>query len=100
MAWQNNRETHVPTKLREACLTRDNHQCTVTMQNGQRCPEVTALEAAHIHQRKRGETLTVDKLTTKCHWHHNRETQGQAKQARQGKRPNPWRDGDIHPALR
>lgn len=100
MAWENGRDNHVPPKMREACLTRDSHQCTVLMQNGQRCPEATHLEAAHITQRRKGERLTVDMLTTKCHWHHNRETQSQATRARSGSRPNPWRPRDTHPALR
>ena len=30
MAWDNNRPTHVPTPLRNACLERDGNQCTAT----------------------------------------------------------------------
>lgn len=100
MAWDNNRPTHVPTKLRRACLERDGQRCTVEMQDSQRCPETTQLEAAHVAQWRAGERLTLEMLTTKCHWHHNRETQAQAKLARAGTKVSPFRAREKHPALR
>lgn len=103
MPWENNRPTHVPTSVRNACLERDGHQCTVTMQDGTRCPETTNLEAAHIGRWQLGEHTTVSDVITKCHWHHNRETMQQAAAARaQGARgrPSAFRKREGHPGLK
>ena len=102
MAWENNRPTHVPTAVREACLTRDNNRCRAIQRNGQRCPETTRLEAAHIGQWHEGEQTTVHMVRTLCHWHHNRETQAQAATARRNAKPKPsaTRPHETHPALR
>ncbi|GAA3581175.1 hypothetical protein GCM10022198_00340 [Klugiella xanthotipulae] len=98
MAWENSRPSHVPTAVRDACLARDNHRCTVTQRNGTRCPETANLEAAHIDQWVWGETTTVAMVVTKCHWHHNRETQAQAAAAR-GPRQSYLRAEERHPGL-
>jgi len=103
MAWQNNRPNHVPTRVREQALDRDGHRCTAVMQNGQRCPETTNLEAAHLGQWQPGEHTTVDMVRTLCHWHHNRETQQQAATARTQAthtKPSPTRPPEQHPAFR
>lgn len=98
MAWENNRPTHVPGKVREAALHRDGNRCTATMRDGTRCTETTRLEAAHIQQWQPGETLTVHDVRMLCHWHHNRETQQQARDARK-----PYvshvRPNEQHPAF-
>lgn len=96
--WDNNRPKHVPTPIRDACLNRDGHQCTALMTNGQRCTETTRLEAAHLTQWQHGERTTVDMVTTLCHWHHNRQTQREATQART--RPSPHHPAEQHPGLR
>lgn len=101
MAWDNGRPTHVPTAVREACLARDGNRCTEIQRDGHRCPETTRLEAAHITQWTPGEQTTVDNVRTLCHWHHNRETQQQAAQARATlPRPQHNHPGETHPALR
>lgn len=101
MPWENNRPTHVPTKVREACLHRDGTQCTATMRDGTRCTETTNLEAAHINPWTPGENTTPGMVRTLCHWHHNRETQAEARAAR-GKqlRPSALRPTEEHPGLR
>lgn len=98
MAWDNNRPTHVPTPLRDACLTRDGNQCTATRHDGTRCPETTRLEADHRTPTHQGGPTTLDNLTTLCHWHHNRKTQREAAQARQ--RPPDTHPSETHPAFR
>ena len=98
MGWTTNTK-HVPTKLRNACLQRDNHQCTATMLNGQRCPETTNLEADHIHGWQQDEQLTVEELQTLCTWHHNQKTQKQATAARKAKAPPTKRRNNKHPGL-
>lgn len=103
MAWENGRPNHVPQRVREACLTRDNNQCTATLKAGGRCSETTHLEAAHITQWKPGETTTINMVRTLCHWHHNRETQQEAAKARTAARrntPTPTHPHETHPALR
>lgn len=100
MPWENNRPNHVPKRIREQCLQRDGHQCTATTRDGHRCPETTRLEAAHIRPWQPGETTHPDNIRTLCHWHHNRETQAQAQEARKRagiateKRPK-----ETHPGL-
>lgn len=103
MPWENSRPTHVPTKVRQACLTRDGNRCTVTLQAGGRCTETTNLEAAHIGRWSPDENTTVDDVTTKCHWHHNRETMQQAADARKQSgqaKPSARRTTEVHPALK
>lgn len=102
MAWENNRPTHVPSNIRTACLQRDGYQCTATLRNGTRCTETTSLEAAHLTQWHPGERTTVDMVTTLCHWHHNRETQQQAAQARKRntKHGTHLHPREQHPGLR
>ncbi len=103
MAWENNRPDHVPTKVRDACLKRDNNRCTATLRTGGRCTETTRLEAAHITQWQPGERTTVDIVRTLCHWHHNRITQREAAEARakaQQHRPSSSHPRETHPALR
>lgn len=99
MTWERGRPTHVPTTVRTACLNRDGHQCTQTMRNGQRCPETTNLEAAHWNAWQPGETITVDHVRTLCHWHHNRETQKQAAQARGANQGSVTHPRERHPGL-
>lgn len=96
MPWENSRPTHVPTRIRDACLTRDGHRCTATLNTGQRCPATTNLQAAHTTQWQPGEQTTVDNVRTLCHWHHNRETQTQAATARRP-RPSATRRAEQHP---
>jgi hypothetical protein len=98
MGWTTNTK-HVPTTLRNACLTRDGNQCTATMTNGRRCPETTNLEADHIHGWQAGEKLTTDMLQTLCKWHHNKKTQRQAAAARKAKQPPTRRRTQKHPGL-
>ncbi len=102
MAWENNRPSHVPTAVRDACLQRDGHRCTQTQRDGTRCPETTRLEAAHLTQWREGEQTTVSMVRTLCHWHHNRETQKQAAEARSKAAPKPssTRPTEVHPAFR
>ena len=103
MAWDNNRPNHVPTRVREQALQRDGNRCTAIQRNGQRCPETTQLEAAHIGQWHEGEQTTVNMVRILCHWHHNRETQAQAAQARADRsqhRPQATHPNETHPALR
>jgi hypothetical protein len=100
MPWDNNRPTHVPTRIRDACLQRDGYRCTAIMHNGTRCTETTNLEAAHNQGWHQNERLTVDMLHTACHWHHNRETQTEAAQARQqlaNRRPSAFHPREKHP---
>jgi len=101
--WDNGRPNHVPARIREQALERDGHRCTQTMQNGQRCPETTQLEAAHLTQWHPGEHTTVDMVRILCSWHHNRETQREAAEARArsgSKRPNATHPTEPHPGLR
>lgn len=103
MAWDNNRPNHVPQQVRTACLERDGNRCTQTQRDGTRCPETTNLEAAHLTQWKPGETTTVHMVRTLCHWHHNRETQQEAREARakaMKHRPTPTHPHETHPAFR
>jgi len=100
MAWTN-RVKHVPDKVRRDCLTRDGHQCTAQLRDGGRCPETTKLEAAHWAQWQPGETTTIDMVRTLCHWHHNQETQQEARQARlDNPPPSVRRPAERHPGLR
>lgn len=103
MPWENDRPTHVPTKVREACLARDGHQCTAALVDGTRCPATTDLQAAHLTQWTPGERTTVDNVRTLCHWHHNRETQQQAHTARTQaarRRPSAFHPREQHPGRR
>jgi len=86
MAWAN-RVKHVPDRVRRDCLERDGHQCTAQLRDGGRCGETTKLEAAHWGRWTPGETTTVDMVRTLCHWHHNLETQQEARQARKDTPP-------------
>lgn len=99
MAWENNRPTHVPTKVREACLERDGNRCVEHMRDGTRCHDTRGLQAAHITGWTPGEVTTVDMVRTLCAWHHNRETQREAQAARKptftSKRPTA-----KHPGLK
>ncbi len=99
MAWEQGRATHVPTAIREACLTRDGHRCTATLNDGTRCPATTNLQAAHHGQWNPGERTTVDMVRTLCHWHHNRETQQQAATARR-RPPSANHPREQHPGRR
>lgn len=99
MPWDNNRATHVPTPIRNACLKRDGNRCTATLHTGGRCTETTQLEAAHINSWHQGEHITVNMVRTLCHWHHNRETQAEAQAARRP-RPTSNRPAEQHPAFR
>lgn len=101
MAWDKNRPTHVPTRIREACLTRDGTRCTAALRDGTRCPETrpTHLEAAHLGQWRQGERTTIDMVRTLCTWHHNRETQAQAARARKPK-GSARMPTEQHPALK
>jgi hypothetical protein len=97
MVWAN-RTKHVPDKVRRECLDRDGHQCTATTRDGGRCRETTQLEAAHYGRWHAGEQTTVDMVRTLCHWHHNRETQ---QEARAGRSPlKETRPPERHPGLR
>lgn len=100
MAWENNRPTHVPTQVRQACLTRDGNRCVHALRNGTRCPATTHLEAAHLPGRQwhEGERTTVDMVRTLCRWHHNRETQAEAAQAR-GRKPSAKHPREKHPGM-
>lgn len=98
MPWENSRPTHVPPRIRDACLNRDAHRCTALMRDGTRCTETTKLEAAHINQWQPAERITVDDVRTLCHWHHNRETQAQAAAARR-KRGSSRHPKEQHPGL-
>lgn len=101
MVWENSRPTHVPAQVRDACLERDGNRCTQPQRDGTRCPETTRLEAAHIGQWQDGEVTTVNMVRTLCHWHHNRETQAQARQARANSvKPNLEHPREQHPAFR
>ena len=73
---------HVPDRIRKAMLERDGHQCVAPTRDGGRCKDTTNLEAAHYGRWQPGETTTVDMVRTLCHWHHNRETQAEARAAR------------------
>ena len=98
MAWANTHK-HVPTILREACLARDDNQCTATMRDGTRCKETRRLEADHIHGWQPGEQLTLDMLQTLCWWHHNKKTQEEAAAARK-RNPVPRNRRRVqHPGL-
>lgn len=103
MAWDNNRPNHVPARIREACLERDGNRCTQIQRDMQRCPETTDLEAAHLTRWTPGETTTVNMVRTLCRWHHNRETQREASEARakaKKRRPETIHPNETHPALR
>lgn len=97
MAWENNRPTHVPTRVREAALRRDDNRCTAIMRDGTRCTETTQLEAAHLTRWEPGENTTVNDVRILCHWHHARETHAEARAARK-----PYvshlRPSEQHPA--
>lgn len=82
MPWDNKRPTHVPKRVREAALLRDNHQCRATLQTGARCPELTNLEAHETDQWQPGRTVSVDDVVMLCPFHHNIITQQQAARAR------------------
>lgn len=100
MTWTNTRK-HVPDRIRRDVLNRDGHQCTATLRGGERCPQVTKLEAHHITPWHPEETPTPDNLTTLCSWHHNQITQQQARQARQANpAPGDRRPPETHPGLR
>lgn len=102
MAWENSRPTHVPTRVREACLERDGYRCTAVLRDTQtRCPETTGLQAAHVRQWTPGERTTVDDVRTLCHWHHNRETQAEAAAARSARLrpPSAFRAREQHPGM-
>lgn len=98
MAWTNTTK-HVPTPLRQACLRRDGHQCTATMNDGTRCQQTTNLEADHIHGWTPGETLTVDMLQTLCTWHHKQKTARESAEARRRNPPVQYRRREQHPGL-
>lgn len=100
MPWDNNRPTHVPTRLRQACLDRDGHQCVAITRDGNRCPETTNLEADHIAQWEAGEHTSLDNLQTLCWWHHNRKTQAEALAAKRRKGIiTERRPSERHPGL-
>lgn len=99
MPWDRSRPTHVPPSVREACLTRDGNRCTAILNTGVRCPSTTQLEAAHLQRWRPGERTTVDMVRTLCHWHHNRETQAEARQ-QQRPRPSAKHPREQHPGLR
>jgi hypothetical protein len=69
------------------------------MLNGTRCTTTTHLEAHHIEGWRAGEKLTVDKLITLCHWHHNKITQREAAEARRKNPPPQKRRATQHPGL-
>lgn len=102
MTWDTNRAQQLPNdwnKRRQAALERAQHQCEVTMQNGERCPETTRLEVDHL---ERGNNHELSNLGVKCNWHHTRKTQQEARQAKKlNKKPSPGRHpGEVHPAFR
>ncbi len=99
MAWSTHK--HVPTNVRNACLTRDGNQCTATMRTtGQRCDETTSLEAAHWQQYNPYTPTTVDMVRTLCTWHHQTlETKWQAAKGRAKTRKSPYRKAETHPGL-
>lgn len=100
MPWENSRPTHVPPAVRDACLHRDGNQCTATLNKGERCPATTNLQAAHTNQWRPGERTTTDMVRTLCHWHHNRETQQQASQAKRRTPPSAAHPREQHPGHR
>ena len=55
--------------LREACLTRDYHQCVL-------CGSNNRLVSHHIHARKDGGADTLSNLATLCHYCHNKVERG------------------------
>ena len=100
MGWKNSNEKHVPTSVRRTVLERDGHQCTATGRDGERCPQVTQLEAHHLDRYALGETTHPDQLVTLCHWHHMRITQRQAAEARRANpTPTTRRPPERHPGL-
>lgn len=100
MSWSN-RVKHVPDAVRKACLERDGHRCTAQLRDGGRCPERTRLEAAHWTRWMPGETTTVDMVRTLCHWHHNLETQQEARAVRNSTpQIRETRPPEKHPGLR
>ena len=99
MPWENNRPSHVPPRVRQACLERDGGRCTAILNTGHRCAATTELEAAHLGQWKPGEKTTVNMVRTLCHWHHNRETQEQASRSRP-RMGSARRKAEKHPGLR
>lgn len=82
MPWDNNRPTHVPTKIREAALKKAGWQCTARMKDGTRCTERYPLEADEITPWYPGRILTENDIQILCGWHHNKKTQGEAAAAR------------------
>lgn len=101
MPWDNSRPTHVPKRVRDAALLRDDHQCTATLQIGGRCPERTHLEAHETDQWEPGRTITVDDVIMLCPFHHNIITQQQAARARRLSPPHrDTRPPARHPGLR
>lgn len=99
MTWKQH-PRHVPDRVRRQVLDRDGHQCTAIGRDGQRCPQVSKLEAHHVHQYTPGETTTPDILVTLCAWHHNQITQQQARAARMtNPGPTERRPTERHPGL-
>jgi hypothetical protein len=100
MPWTNTQK-HVPTSVRKAALERDDHHCTATIQRtGDRCPEVTQLEAHELTRWYPGKVVTVDDLQILCAWHHNLITQQQAALGRKASpRAGSTRPQEKHPGL-
>jgi len=69
------------------------------MRDGSRCPTTTNLEAHHLVQWSKNETLTLDMLTTLCVWHHKKVTAAQAAAARAAAAAKYRRRPQKHPAL-
>lgn len=100
MPWENNRPTHVPTKIRDAAIFQAGGRCTAKMRDGSRCIETTNLEADEITQWFPGRNLTVNDIQILCGWHHNKKTQGEARAARAKLPPRTTtRPPEAHPGL-
>ncbi|WP_275462074.1 HNH endonuclease [Streptomyces noursei] len=102
MAWSSsNRRAGLPSNwdtIRRRTLTRDGHQCTATMRDGERCPTTTGLEVDHIGDRA---DHTDTNLQTLCAWHHKRKTAGESAAARRRRpRERRARPAEAHPGLR
>lgn len=95
MGWENSpRRQQLPPnwkQLRTACKEAAGNQCEATLRNGNRCPE-PGNEAHHPHPEDHTTLIWL------CPWHHQRETQAQARTAR--KPITETRPKHKHPGLR
>ena len=93
--WGKGRKKHVPTKLRNQILNRDNHTCKIQKPG---CTH-TATEVDHITNIRQGGTNYSDNLQAVCHTCHKRKTQQEAAQARAKNRRSAQYPQEKHPAL-